>query len=172
MLRFGSFQSISKVNCTTDQACFAHLIPETNKQTAVIETNSKSLCRRADELQRASARELPHDMDTAGLLIFYAAECNLKAAYMRFYALKDTSDARGTSCPVRDYGHRIDELALELRIPASSVPRPPRILLRRTQQEICIKQLHEAWRYGEKIEDADELYKWLVKLDLWARNNR
>lgn len=138
----------------------------------MIDTNSKALCRRADELQRASARELPHDMDTAALLIFYAAECSLKAVYMRFYKLRDTGESRGNSRPAKDYGHRIDELARELRIPAAAVPRPPRILLKRTQQEICIQSVHEAWRYGEKVEDADELYRWLVKLDMWARNNR
>lgn len=128
----------------------------------------RTLSRRAKELRAAAGREVTHDLDSAALLMFYAAECGLKAAHMQKHNLHTTAEARGYAGAARDYGHRIDRLVADLRIPASKIGAPPKVVVRSTGNSIAIDRLHEAWRYGEKIESSGEIYKWLSALVRWA----
>lgn len=133
---------------------------------------STALRRRSKELQLAAARELLSDEDSAALLMFYAAECGLKAAYMRVNNLKATDDTRGGARAARDFGHRIDQLMGALRIPTSVVGAAPAPVLRRGGNALQFFYLHEAWRYGEKVDDTRQIYTWLSNVAVWVETNR
>lgn len=131
-----------------------------------------ALRRRADELHAAAARELPHDPDAAALLLFYAAECGLKSIYMVQNNLKDTADARGGAIPARSYIHDIVKLSDAIRIPKSAYAPNPSFSLSRTRAVINVAELHQAWRYGERLEGTDVIYAWLLRLFDWIKKNR
>lgn len=76
-----------------------------------------TLRRRADELQAAAKRELPHDEDAAALLLFYAAECGLKSVYMIQNNLKDTGEARGRADAARSFVHNLVTICNVLGMP-------------------------------------------------------
>jgi hypothetical protein len=71
-----------------------------------------------------------HDEDTAALLIFYAAECALKAAYLDKYQLRDTTSATSVAENVRSFGHDLIRLIQALNIPAADVGSIPPMKLR------------------------------------------
>lgn len=131
-----------------------------------------ALRRRADELHAAATRELSHDADAAALLLFYAAECGLKSIYMIQNNLKDTADARGGAAPARAYLHDILKLSDALRIPRSAYGPNPGFTLSRTGITINITDLHQAWRYGERIADTEVIFDWLLRLFDWIKKNR
>lgn len=115
--------------------------------------------RRAKELK--SAALACADADSAALLLFYSAECFLKAMYMDLNSLRDTEHSTVLDS-ARSYGHRLDDLIVALRIPPKSVPPRPTIMrLSRTQQVVQVRQLHEAWRYGERLDALADLTAWL-----------
>lgn len=138
----------------------------------MVDPNPKTLRRRSNELRESAEREKGHNLDSAALLLFYAVECGLKAAYMIHNNLKSTADTRGNARSARDYGHNIDRLIGELRIPTSSIPNRPEIKFTHTKENGSFTILHEAWRYGEKIKDTQVVYDWLYSLTEWCRNNR
>lgn len=131
-----------------------------------------ALRRRSEELRKAAEREYQHDPDAAALLLFYAAECGLKSIYMIQNNLKDTSDSRGTAIPASKFVHNILRLADVLRMPRSAYAPNPGFVLLRTGRTIDVSQLHQAWRYGERIMDTDRIYAWLQKILDWIKRNR
>lgn len=135
----------------------------------MISPQPSTLRRRAKELRDAAARELVHDDDSAALLMFYAAECGLKSVYMRRNNLKDTEEVRGRAKSARSYAHHLDVLLMELHIPAIVIPKMPKIVLKRTGASLTPHLLHEAWRYGEKVDDVKGAREWLEKIEDWAR---
>jgi hypothetical protein len=137
----------------------------------MISPPQKTLRRRAHELNLSATRERDKDADTAALLLFYAAECGLKAIHMQRHNLKTTSDARGSVDCAEDYGHRIDKLINDLRIPKSIVSGAPSIMLVRTGDSAKVKHLHEAWRYGEKIKATETIFEWLSSIVKWVDDN-
>lgn len=137
-----------------------------------ITSNSGTLRRRSNELRVAAGHQSQQDEDAAALLMFYSVECGLKAAYILKYQLRDTSDVRGSaSRSAREFGHRIDQLLNELRIPASSIGLQPSAALKRGGVALPPERLHEAWRYGEKVLVTSDLYNWLSKIADWIRVN-
>jgi hypothetical protein len=131
-----------------------------------------ALRRRADELQAAATRELPHDPDAAALLLFYATECGLKSLYMIQNNLKDTADARGRALPARTFVHDILSLLHVLPIPRSAYAPNPELRLSRTGEVIHINELHQAWRYGERVTQTDVIFAWLLRVCDLVRRNR
>ena len=131
-----------------------------------------ALRRRSKELFESAKREQSHDTDSAALLLFYAAECGLKSAYMLQNNLKVTDEARGNARPARDYGHNIRSLIHTLNISRASIKPVPQIIVERTGLHGDPSILHEAWRYGEKIGDTNVLCEWLTSLIEWCRNNQ
>lgn len=102
------------------------------------------------------------DTSTAGLLLFYSAECGLKAEVLhQKFRARDTSQL-----PEALRTHNLRALAKELNLPASVQEALGRC--RRTRHEslpggrtqaaawVGPADLHEAWRYGADMESADE----------------
>jgi hypothetical protein len=131
-----------------------------------------TLRRRSEELFASAERERPHNIDSAALLLFYAAECGLKAAYMLQNNLKVADEERGNSRSARSYSHNIRSLIQALNISRASIKPSPQIVIQRSGQTGDPVILHEAWRYGEKIRDTGAVCEWLVSLIEWCRNNR
>ncbi len=120
----------------------------------MIDPSFRTLRRRSGELNVAADRE--QDEDTAALLMFYAAECALKAVYLDQHKLRDTSSANAYKRAARFFGHDLIGLIEELNIPANAVGKPPATKLRSNNSPLAVKTLHEAWRYGEKAERVND----------------
>ncbi|MFK7089057.1 hypothetical protein AAFM71_09600 [Chromobacterium violaceum] len=128
-----------------------------------------SLRRRAAELRASAERELPHNEDSAALLIFYAAECALKATYMLQNNLRSPEEVRGSAQSARSFGHNLVALVSALRIPRQVTGDIPQVMLSRTGTTGHVQHLHEAWRYGEKVENSQAIFQWLNSLIDWSR---
>jgi len=125
-----------------------------------VNPNFRTLKRRANELAATTCA----DEDAQALLFFYAAECALKALYMLTYSLKVTSDCTTVLASAQSFGHRLDQLISTLKIAPKEVPPRPTTLRLRTGVSINVNHLHEAWRYGEKIQNHAEAVAWLNKI--------
>ena len=100
-------------------------------------------------------------MNSKALLLFYAIECGLKALYMDLHKLANTSIEGSRARSARSFGHRLDDLVAELRVPPSKIsPRAPNLALR-NGVTLQVLDLHEAWRYGEKIDAHTQVVAWL-----------
>ncbi len=95
------------------------------------------------------------DQATGGLLLFYSAECGLKAEVMRRRSLRDTSQL---SEDLRT--HDLRSLARELKLSPETQNAlkgcaRPRVN-GRALQRVESHALHEAWRYGADLEPDDQ----------------
>ena len=101
-----------------------------------------------------SADKLANDGSaTVALLLFYAAECSLKAALLVRQSLRDTA-----SLPEELRSHDLRRMMKELRL-------PPTISLSdfyrctpmasRSNARIPPSELHQAWRYGRALASTD-----------------
>jgi hypothetical protein len=124
----------------------------------LINPASKTFRRRTIEL---AATTSCNDADADALILFYAAECALKALYMSVNSLKLASDANGARNSARSFGHRLDLLITELKIAPKDVPSKPPALKLKSGAPINVRHLHEAWRYGDKIQMHAEVVAWL-----------
>lgn len=128
----------------------------------MVDVGVRQLRRSRDRLERrADAAQNEDDPQTAGLMLFYSAECGLKAEILTRSGSRDT-----TQLPGQLRSHDLRELAKELRLPASSwnaltacrrrgarggaaqaaKPAPP----------VDSSSLHQAWRYGADLDPEDE----------------
>jgi len=130
-----------------------------------------ALKRRAEELHSSACREMPVNPECGGLLLFYAAECSLKAAYMYKNNLRHTGEQRGQYKAARSFVHNLKDLVTALNIPAASLPKTPEVFLVRNGERNEISDLHQAWRYGEKIRETATIIQWLTKLIEWCKKN-
>lgn len=137
----------------------------------MINPNALTLRRRAAELYGSAHREMAHNLDSGALLLFYSAECALKAVHMRRNNLKTTEEARGTAMAARSYIHNLTRLIGDLNIPRSSVSAAPPSALARTMATISTSDLHQAWRYGEKINKTEAICEWLNSIIDWCNKN-
>jgi len=137
----------------------------------MIEPSQRTLRRRSKELRLSAERELSKDADTAGLLLFYAAECALKAAYLDRHQLADTAALNAQAKAARSFKHNLTQLIEVLNIPATAVGPLPALVLQRTRAPIAHQELHEAWRYGEKVVDVSSITDWLKSIVIWARQS-
>lgn len=131
-----------------------------------------ALRRRSVELFASAERERLHDFDTAALLLFYSVECALKSAYMLQNNLKYTDEARGSARSARSFSHNMNALIQALNISRASVQPIPAVVTVRLGLNGPPTILHEAWRYGEKIQDTHAIYEWLKSLFEWCKKNR
>lgn len=122
----------------------------------MVDVGVRQLERSRDRLERgADAVAGGGDQATGGLLLFYSAECGLKAEVMRRRGLRDTSQL-----PVTLRTHDLRALARELRLS----PQAQEALKGcartsangRTAQPVESQALHEAWRYGADLESDGE----------------
>jgi hypothetical protein len=123
------------------------------------------------ELRVAFARHRSeHDKHPNPLLLFYAAECGLKVAWMRRNNVRTT---RSFDQLLANQGHNLAFWAKELRLPRFLVQNSVSFRLKRDPAAgaFGVELSHQAWRYGAAIVDADEtsLIEWLTKLTEWAK---
>ena len=105
--------------------------------------------------------------ESHNLLLFYAAECGMKAVWLRRNH-RMSSDDFPTSFRGRD-GHDLGMWMKELRIGARISP-PPGLRLQRDNTSLHVSEVHEAWRYGIRVRPRDEtqLRCWLNSLCQWV----
>jgi hypothetical protein len=101
------------------------------------------------------------------LLLFYAVECGLKAAWLARSNLQDTS---AMEARFKDQGHDLRLWAKELRLPAAIANSRTHFRLR---DGSChgLEVAHQVWRYGVDMDPADEdaLEGWLEQVWEWAK---
>jgi hypothetical protein len=131
-----------------------------------IDPNHKTLRRRSTELRSAS--DACPDQDTRALLLFYAAECMLKALYMMRFSLRSTSAENAKAKSARFYAHRLDNLLIALQTRNSDCPARPGVIQLKNGEPIDVGQLHEAWRYGEKVDQQHGVIAWLGQVIAYA----
>lgn len=122
----------------------------------------------ASELRRAY---YAHKQVAAGgnsmshyLLRFYSVECGLKHVWMRecrFWTSKQCKTE------MEAFGHRLDKLVKELKLPAY-IGSPPQVKLSRGET-VPTHLVHEGWRYGATMDSDSErsMASWLLKVDRW-----
>lgn len=105
-----------------------------------------------DSANSIDSTDLPSDVATTGLLLFYAAECGLKERLLVRRGLRDSSSLEPT--------HDLRQLAKELRLPAVIDTRLARLQSCRlhppTHGSVALTDLHQAWRYGARLSSSDE----------------
>lgn len=126
---------------------------------AQIDPTTKTFKRRGAELKTAAATCA--DEDSRALLLFYAAECLLKALYMKQNGLRTAEHSTTAATSARSFVHRLDSVIRALKIPPKDVPSNPGALTLRDGSTLEVQQLHQAWRYGEKADRRDEICDWL-----------
>lgn len=104
--------------------------------------------------------------ESHSLLLFYAAECGLKAVWLRRNN-KKTSDEFPKD--MQDRGHDLALWLKELRVGARIGPAPT--LRLRDNSAVHVSQAHEAWRYGVRLRPEDEsgLRSWLIGVCKWIQ---
>ncbi|TMU94280.1 hypothetical protein [Streptomyces sp. DASNCL29] len=122
----------------------------------VLHVGAKALRRRRDELRGSAesieARGELSDLATVGLLLFYSAECGLKERLLCRQKLRGTEALEPT--------HDLRKLAKALNLPRTLGGRLDRLqscrLHASATKSIPLADLHQAWRYGAKLDVADE----------------
>jgi hypothetical protein len=120
----------------------------------------KTFRRRTSELAAAASKDI--DKASKGVLLFYAAECGLKAVYMSRNSLRLASDKNAAATKAAsDFGHRLDHLIRELKISPDKLPHTPGNITMKDGQKLSVHQVHEAWRYGGAISEHEDVLAWL-----------
>lgn len=106
-----------------------------------------------------------HNNASGYLLLFYAVECGLKAMWLKRMKLYYTEQIVDKTLLGQE-GHNVSRWVKELRLSASGVGPEPHFRLAGDKSPRPVKHAHEAWRYGVRIEQADEkaLVQWLYQL--------
>ncbi len=119
-----------------------------------LHVGKKPLRKRRDQL-RTSADKVDATDDTATvcMLLFYAAECGLKERLLARGGHADTA--------ALDNNHDLRNMAKKLRLSKDvwkHVEQLQRCRLHREQRSgaVAATKLHEAWRYGAKLDATDE----------------
>ncbi|WP_433359251.1 hypothetical protein [Streptosporangium sp. CA-115845] len=88
----------------------------------------------------------------AALLLFYSAECGLKAALLDRRGLRSTSQL-----PPEFRSHDLQRLAKELRLTPQLCSRMrPCASLKEDRGPVAFGDLHQAWRYGHALKKDHE----------------
>jgi hypothetical protein len=143
---------------------------------AKVHVSVGALRRRRDQLSSAAdsvdANATQGDVATVCLLLFYAAECGLKAQLLL------RQGHRNTTALEEDVQHDLRRLAKQLRLPRIVGARLDRLqsckLSSSAGDTIALAELHQAWRYGAKLDPADEkeARETLRALISWCRQDK
>lgn len=104
------------------------------------------------------------------LLLFYAVECGLKAVLLRRRNLRTLREIKTDNA--EGLGHDLAYYVKELRISAATVSLKGAYRLGGRQSGSCaVRDVHQAWRYGVRMDPGDEgqLVNGLVRLTDWVR---
>ncbi|MYU07765.1 hypothetical protein GTY81_28645 [Streptomyces sp. SID8366] len=120
----------------------------------MVDVGVGELRRSRDRLEKqAQAAEHAGELPASGLLLFYAAECGLKAELLR--SVLQRNDTAGLPSDLRSHDLRRLAKALNLKDPGSG-PDPLRCRRHRGGAWIECRELHEAWRYGAELRGDDQ----------------
>ncbi|WP_436762687.1 hypothetical protein [Streptosporangium sp. V21-05] len=103
----------------------------------------------------------------AALLLFYSAECGLKAALIERLGLRSTSQL-----PPEFRSHDLQRLAKELRLAPQLCGRMrPCASLKEDKGPVPFGDLHQAWRYGHalKKDHEEQALAVLHELLIWCQ---
>ena len=102
------------------------------------------------------------------LLLFYAVECGLKAAWLTRNRLRDTSEIESI---LKQKGHDLIFWTKRLNLPATITNGSAGFRLRSGSARLDVEFAHQVWRYGTDVEPADEvaLANWLEQVWNWAK---
>ncbi|GAA4822638.1 hypothetical protein [Streptomyces ziwulingensis] len=120
----------------------------------VLQVGGKALRKRRDELKASAEAVEARGKDTAtvGLLLFYAAECGLKERLLFRRGLRDSGGLEPT--------HDLRKLAKELNLPRALDDVLKQLGRCRLHgpggASVALADLHQAWRYGAKLDGAGE----------------
>lgn len=120
----------------------------------MVDVGVGELRRSRDRLaKQGEAAEQAGDNAVGGLLLFYAAECGLKAEVLRWVLRRDDTSALPDD--LRNHNLRRLAKALKLQDPG---PGPDPLRCHRYKGGTWIEghQLHEAWRYGAELRADDQ----------------
>jgi hypothetical protein len=87
------------------------------------------------------------------LLLFYAVECGLKAAWLARNRLPDTSEIEPL---LRQQGHDLMYWVAELRLPATITHGTTSFRTKSGQNKYDVAYAHQAWRSGTDMNPWDE----------------
>lgn len=134
----------------------------------MIELNDKALKRRAKELHGAA--NLLGEEASRALLLFYAAECGLKAIYMQKFMLKTTASSNAAAKSPASFKHNLDDLIKALKLPPRSLSHTPGKLSLRApaMDEVHVGDLNQVWRYGATLATPNAAVQWLETVVAYA----
>ncbi|GGP35315.1 hypothetical protein [Streptomyces sindenensis] len=115
----------------------------------MVDVGVSELRRSRDRLaKQGDAAEQAGDGAISGLLLFYAAECGLKAEVLRWILRREDTSA----LPSDLRSHNLRRLAKALNLQDPTPGQDP-LRCRRHKDSTWIEshQLHEAWRYGAEL---------------------
>jgi hypothetical protein len=103
------------------------------------------------------------------LLLFYAAECGMKLAWLKRNKLRTTNDIADSTLLSSD-GHNLNRWKKELKISAS-IGYAPAFSLDVGGADLEVAKAHQAWRYGIQMnaDKEQELVEWLEKIYNWVK---
>ena len=137
------------------------------REAALLDFAYHAFRRRTGELASAATTDI--DKASKGILLFYAAECGLKALYMSRNSLRLSSDTNSVALkPAGAFGHRLDQLIRALKIRPDQLSHTPGTITLGDGQGLSVEQIHEAWRYGGGISEADNVLAWLRRAVTYA----
>ena len=126
--------------------------------------NFRKLLAGAEALSGAHAQGSLSDKGQENLLRFYAVEVGLKYLLNVVERVPFRHEAAAGSTYVEKYSHKIAQMVVDLRVPASRVPALAKADFKciggfddgTAGQTFPLHAAQEAWRYGLTVEAADE----------------
>lgn len=135
---------------------------------ARVNVDVRDLRRAAEGHWQAKAKLLVPGLKRDGhLLAFYAVECAMKARVLGKQGSHSTLHLRNS---FGDDGHDLREGMKACRLSATCAGSPPTVCSDDGEQ-IPLSKLHQAWRYGAKLESRGEeqFVEWLGKIYDWLK---
>ncbi|MFD5318979.1 hypothetical protein [Streptomyces sp. NPDC127098] len=121
----------------------------------MVDVGVSELRRSRDRLtKQGEAAEQAGEVAVGGLLLFYAAECALKAEVLRWVLCRQ--DTSALSGDLRTHNLRGLAKALNLPPPPPGQPDPLRCRRHKGGPWVESHDLHEAWRYGAELRANDQ----------------
>lgn len=128
----------------------------------MIDLTQKALRRRSHELANAACNVA--DEKARALLLFYSAECGLKAIWMAKNALQKTSSSHSARSAT-SFVHKLDDILVALRVPTTTIATRPSVLtLQDPPGSVSVGELNQVLRYGGTLTDQAGVMVWLEAL--------
>ncbi|MEZ4526240.1 MAG: hypothetical protein R2941_10005 [Desulfobacterales bacterium] len=92
------------------------------------------------------------------MVLFYAVECGLKSLYMKEFRLRMTNQENTEGRNITEFGHNLNEILNVLKMfnVKKKEYQLPQVEAE-DKNQISPEDMHQAWRYGKKLNDEKEL---------------